>query len=66
MEEEKTKVAKNFRDLGVFEELVDACQSRGWVTPTKIQAEAIPQALQGIVFSNICISMRQIYKNVSS
>ncbi|XP_020269838.1 DEAD-box ATP-dependent RNA helicase 10 [Asparagus officinalis] len=44
---ENPKEVKNFRDLGVCEQLVDACESRGWVVPSKIQAEAIPHALEG-------------------
>ncbi|XP_020110682.1 DEAD-box ATP-dependent RNA helicase 10 isoform X1 [Ananas comosus] len=38
---------KTFAGLGVCEELVEACKSLGWETPSKIQAEAIPYALQG-------------------
>nr|CAD1824623.1 unnamed protein product [Ananas comosus var. bracteatus] len=37
---------KTFAGLGVCEELVEACKSLGWETPSKIQAEAIPYALQ--------------------
>ncbi|XVF82508.1 hypothetical protein PTKIN_Ptkin16aG0054700 [Pterospermum kingtungense] len=38
---------KCFKDLGLCEELVEACDCKGWKTPTKIQVEAIPHALQG-------------------
>lgn len=40
--------AKTFESLGVCEELVEACKSLGWSTPSKIQAEAIPYALEGL------------------
>ncbi|KAL2501706.1 DEAD-box ATP-dependent RNA helicase 10 [Forsythia ovata] len=46
MAEEKEEV-KSFKDLGVIEELVEACDNLGWETPTKIQIEAIPLALEG-------------------
>ncbi|PKA52243.1 DEAD-box ATP-dependent RNA helicase 10 [Apostasia shenzhenica] len=38
---------KTFKSLGVCDELVEACESLGWKTPTKIQVEAIPHALEG-------------------
>ncbi|XP_077253420.1 DEA(D/H)-box RNA helicase family protein [Tasmannia lanceolata] len=38
---------KTFKDLGVCEQLLEACESFGWKTPTKIQIEAIPHALEG-------------------
>ncbi|CAA3024858.1 DEAD-box ATP-dependent RNA helicase 10 [Olea europaea subsp. europaea] len=41
------KEVKSFKDLGVIKELVDACDNLGWKTPTKIQIEAIPLALEG-------------------
>ncbi|CAI9752795.1 unnamed protein product [Fraxinus pennsylvanica] len=46
MAEEKEE-EKSFKDLGVNEQLVDACDSLGWKVPTKIQIEAIPLALEG-------------------
>uniref|UniRef100_A0A1J3CDR2 DEAD-box ATP-dependent RNA helicase 10 n=1 Tax=Noccaea caerulescens TaxID=107243 RepID=A0A1J3CDR2_NOCCA len=46
MEEEK-EVVKTFAELGVREELVLACDRLGWKNPTKIQAEALPHALEG-------------------
>lgn len=44
---EDESVEKSFKDLGVNEQLVEACDSLGWKTPTKIQIEAIPLALEG-------------------
>lgn len=44
---EEPKGPESFRDLGVCEQLVEACESRGWRVPSKIQAEAIPHALEG-------------------
>ncbi|KAL2240270.1 DEAD-box ATP-dependent RNA helicase 10 [Sesamum indicum] len=38
---------KSFRDLGVNEQLAEACDNLGWKNPTKIQVEAIPMALEG-------------------
>ncbi|GFZ12629.1 DEA(D/H)-box RNA helicase family protein [Actinidia rufa] len=46
MEEGKEEV-KSFNDLGVCEQLVEACDNLGWKHPSKIQAEAIPHALEG-------------------
>ncbi|KAJ4825082.1 hypothetical protein Tsubulata_035780 [Turnera subulata] len=43
-EEEKVE---SFKELGLCEELVEACNRVGWTTPSPIQAEAIPLALQG-------------------
>ncbi|GAB2245079.1 hypothetical protein Droror1_Dr00000572 [Drosera rotundifolia] len=43
--EEETK--KSFKDLGICDELVEACNNLGWKVPTKIQLEAIPHALEG-------------------
>ncbi|KAM9780409.1 putative ATP-dependent RNA helicase DDX47 [Neosynchiropus ocellatus] len=39
--------AKTFKDLGVTEVLCEACDQLGWKSPSKIQVEAIPVALQG-------------------
>uniref|UniRef100_A0A0E0GRK5 RNA helicase n=1 Tax=Oryza nivara TaxID=4536 RepID=A0A0E0GRK5_ORYNI len=36
-----------FAELGVVPELVAACDAMGWKEPTRIQAEAIPHALEG-------------------
>ncbi|MCO5553642.1 hypothetical protein L7F22_007167 [Adiantum nelumboides] len=38
---------KDFRDLGVCDQLVEACLALGWKQPTPIQTEAIPLALDG-------------------
>lgn len=38
---------KTFADLGVREELCDACENLKFTTPTPIQAQAIPLALEG-------------------
>ncbi|KAL1538906.1 DEAD-box ATP-dependent RNA helicase 10 [Salvia divinorum] len=54
MEEEKTFTEeeaeiseKTFKDLGLNDQLIEACEILGWKNPTKIQCEAIPLALQG-------------------
>eukprot|EP00063_Salmo_salar_P084336 XP_014059171.1 PREDICTED: probable ATP-dependent RNA helicase DDX47 [Salmo salar] len=44
---ENEEPVKTFKDLGVTEVLCEACEQLGWKTPTKIQVEAIPVALQG-------------------
>jgi len=42
------KVApRSFQDLGVIDSLCDACTALGYKSPTPIQTEAIPLALQG-------------------
>lgn len=40
-------IAKTFKDLGVIESLCEACTALGYNTPTPIQTESIPLALQG-------------------
>ncbi|KAL6064502.1 ribosomal RNA processing protein [Balamuthia mandrillaris] len=42
-----TSSATTFEELGVDEQLCEACRLLGWTKPTQIQCEAIPQALQG-------------------
>jgi ATP-dependent RNA helicase DDX47/RRP3 len=42
---EKSKEA--FRDLGVCDELCEACADMGWKVPTEIQREALPPLLDG-------------------
>ncbi|XP_067875911.1 probable ATP-dependent RNA helicase DDX47 [Heterodontus francisci] len=37
----------SFRELGVTEVLCEACEQLGWKSPTRIQTEALPVALQG-------------------
>ncbi|XP_077476085.1 putative ATP-dependent RNA helicase DDX47 [Stigmatopora argus] len=44
---ENQQPTKTFRDLGVTDVLCEACDQLGWKTPTKIQIEAIPVALEG-------------------
>ncbi|XP_068647913.1 DEAD-box ATP-dependent RNA helicase 10-like [Aristolochia californica] len=41
------KQISTFKSLGVSEKLVEACEKLGWEFPLKIQAEAIPHALEG-------------------
>ena len=41
------EVKKTFADLGVREELCDACENLKFKNPTPIQAQAIPLALEG-------------------
>uniref|UniRef100_A0A1J3CTG4 DEAD-box ATP-dependent RNA helicase 10 n=1 Tax=Noccaea caerulescens TaxID=107243 RepID=A0A1J3CTG4_NOCCA len=45
--EEENGVLKTFAELGLREELVKACERLGWKNPTKIQAQALPYALEG-------------------
>lgn len=40
-------MAETFKDLGVCDQLVEACENLGWKNPSKIQAEVIPHALHG-------------------
>ncbi|XP_023534735.1 DEAD-box ATP-dependent RNA helicase 10-like [Cucurbita pepo subsp. pepo] len=47
MEQDNEEEVKTFKDLGICEQLVEACDSLGWKNPSKIQAEAIPHALEG-------------------
>ncbi|XVF77870.1 hypothetical protein PTKIN_Ptkin14bG0081900 [Pterospermum kingtungense] len=47
MAEEEMEEIKSFKDLGLCDELVEACDSLGWKAPTKIQLEAIRHALEG-------------------
>ncbi|KAL3742208.1 hypothetical protein ACJRO7_017656 [Eucalyptus globulus] len=46
MAEEKEEV-KTFKELGICEQLLEACETLGWKNPTKIQVEAMPHALEG-------------------
>ena len=41
------KAAQTFKDLGIVDSLCEACEALGYKSPTPIQAEAIPSALQG-------------------
>jgi len=38
---------KSFQELGIIDSLCEACTALGYKTPTPIQNEAIPLALQG-------------------
>uniref|UniRef100_A0A2P2I5R0 RNA helicase n=1 Tax=Hirondellea gigas TaxID=1518452 RepID=A0A2P2I5R0_9CRUS len=40
-------MAATFREMGIIQELCDACERVGWKTPTEIQQKAIPLALEG-------------------
>lgn len=44
---EETAPTKTFAELGVIDSLCEACTSLGFTTPTAIQREAIPIALEG-------------------
>ncbi|RDX75569.1 DEAD-box ATP-dependent RNA helicase 10, partial [Mucuna pruriens] len=44
---EENEEIKTFKDLGLAESLVEACEKLGWKNPLKIQTEAIPLALEG-------------------
>lgn len=44
---EETEEVKSFKELGLRDDLVEACDNLGWKSPSKIQAEAIPYALEG-------------------
>ncbi|GIK02499.1 putative ATP-dependent RNA helicase ddx47 [Aspergillus viridinutans] len=38
---------KSFKDLGIIDQLCEACETMGYKAPTPIQVESIPLALQG-------------------
>ncbi|RAK95122.1 RNA-dependent ATPase RRP3 [Aspergillus ibericus CBS 121593] len=44
---QETQRPKTFRELGIIDQLCEACDTMGFKNPTPIQAEAIPIALQG-------------------
>ncbi|XP_071687100.1 DEAD-box ATP-dependent RNA helicase 10-like [Rutidosis leptorrhynchoides] len=46
-ENEEEEEVQSFKELGIVDQLIEACDSLGWKLPTKIQADAIPLALQG-------------------
>lgn len=43
----KDTVTKSFEELGIIDQLCKACAAQGYKSPTPIQNEAIPLALQG-------------------
>jgi ATP-dependent RNA helicase DDX47/RRP3 len=47
IEEVSQKEAVTFRSLGIKETLCEAIAGLGWTTPSEIQAQSIPEALQG-------------------
>ncbi|KAL8117988.1 hypothetical protein AgCh_015764 [Apium graveolens] len=47
MNMEDDKEVSSFKELGVCEQLVEACDNLGWKTPSKIQALVLPHALEG-------------------
>jgi ATP-dependent RNA helicase DDX47/RRP3 len=42
-----TAAPKLFKDLGIMDQLCEACEALGYKAPTPIQEQAIPLALQG-------------------
>ncbi|KAF4278157.1 hypothetical protein CNMCM8689_003870 [Aspergillus fumigatus] len=44
---ESRPAPKSFKDLGIIDQLCEACETMGYKAPTPIQAESIPLALQG-------------------
>ncbi|KAL6504245.1 DEAD-box ATP-dependent RNA helicase 10 [Orobanche gracilis] len=47
MNMEDEKETGSFKELGVCEQLLEACDNLGWKTPSKIQALVLPHAFQG-------------------
>lgn len=43
-----------FKHQGIVDVLCEACEQLKWKAPTKIQKEAIPVALQGILVNLFC------------
>lgn len=43
----KDTATKSFEELGIIDQLCKACAAQGYKSPTPIQNEAIPLALQG-------------------
>ncbi|GKZ26799.1 ribosomal RNA processing protein [Aspergillus brasiliensis] len=46
-EHEEGERPKSFKELGIIEQLCEACETMGYKAPTPIQRESIPLALQG-------------------
>ncbi|KAI5795426.1 ATP-dependent rRNA helicase rrp3 [Peziza echinospora] len=47
MPEDEEEVPKTFKELGIMDSLIEACTALNYKSPTPIQAESIPLALQG-------------------
>lgn len=45
--QQEPETAKSFKELGIIEQLCEACDNLGYKAPTPIQSQAIPLALQG-------------------
>lgn len=43
----ETDETKTFKDLGLIDQLCEACEQLGYKKPTPIQAQSIPIALEG-------------------
>lgn len=43
----KKPLPKSFKELGIIDQLCEACENLKYKSPTPIQAESIPLALQG-------------------
>lgn len=59
---EEEEVVKSFKDLGLCDQLLEACDNLGWKQPSKIQVEAIPHGLEGPISLFISISCLQILR----
>ncbi|KAL4871782.1 hypothetical protein BDV12DRAFT_163836 [Aspergillus spectabilis] len=44
---EEPQTAKSFKELGIIDQLCEACENMGYKAPTPIQSQAIPLALEG-------------------
>lgn len=44
--DERRPLPQSFKELGIMDQLCEACNNMGYKSPTSIQAEAIPLALQ--------------------
>ncbi|KAL4751859.1 ATP-dependent rRNA helicase rrp3 [Aspergillus terricola var. indicus] len=45
--DEEPATAKSFKELGIIDQLCEACENMGYKAPTPIQSQAIPLALEG-------------------
>lgn len=46
-QEQEEGQSKTFKELGIIEQLCEACETMGYKAPTPIQRESIPLALKG-------------------